>query len=58
MILSEPSTIENLPDNSPLRKKDIDKLKRFVINNFEALRRLADGEIDFLTEFKPNMILD
>lgn len=58
MILSKPPTIENLPDNSPLRKKDIEKLKRFVINNFEALRRLADGEIDFLTEFKPNMILD
>lgn len=42
MILSEPPTIENLPDVSPLRKK--------------ALRRLADGEIDF--KYKRDVTID
>lgn len=58
MLITPEATIENMPENSPLRKKDIYKLKRFVINNMENLLKLANGEIDYLTEFKPNMILE
>lgn len=55
MLLTNPPTIENMPNNSPLRKKDIDKLKSFVINNLDLLLRLANGEIDFTTEFLPQL---
>lgn len=55
MLLTNPPTIENFPDNSPLKKKDIDKLKIFVINNLDLLLKLAKGEIDYVTEFLPNM---
>ena len=44
-----------MPKNSPLRKKDIEKLESFVINNLELLLKLANGEIDFTTEFLPNV---
>ena len=57
MLIAPGTTIENFPENSPLRKKDIDKIKNFVINNMENLLKLANGKIDYLTEFKPNMIL-
>lgn len=57
MLISPTTNIENMPDNSPLRKKDIEKLRQFVINNMDSLLKLAKGEIDYLTEFKPNMIL-
>lgn len=56
MLLVNPPTIENLPDNCPIRKKDIDKIKNFVVNNLDLLLKLANGEIDYTTEFKPNMI--
>lgn len=55
MLLTNPPTIENMPNNSPLRKKDIDKLKSFVINNLDLLLKLANGEIDFATEFLPQL---
>ena len=58
MILSENPTIENMPENSPLRKKDIEKLKRFVINNLDLLIKLANGDIDYTTDFLPNMIIE
>jgi len=48
-------TIENFPNNSPLKKKDIKKLEEFVINNMEALLKLANGEIDYRTEFLPGI---
>ena len=51
MLLTNPPKIENMPKNSPLRKKDIEKLESFVINNLELLLKLANGEIDFTTEF-------
>ena len=54
MLLTNPPIIENFPDYSPLKKKDIDKLKKFVISNLELLLKLANGEIDYRTEFKPN----
>lgn len=55
MLLTNPPKIENMPKNSPLRKKDIEKLESFVINNLELLLKLANGEIDFTTEFLPNV---
>ena len=55
MLLTNPPTIENMPKNSPLRTKDIEKLKSFVINNLELLLKLSKGEIDFATEFLPNL---
>lgn len=56
MLLTDPPSIENMPSNSPLRKRDIEKLEQFVINNLDNLLRLANGEIDYLNDFKPNMI--
>ena len=58
MLLTNPPSIENYPENSPLRKKDIEKLERFVVNNLDALISLSKGEIDYLTEFKPNIITE
>lgn len=58
MLLTNPPSIENYPENSPLRKKDIEKLGRFVVNNLDALISLSKGEIDYLTEFKPNIITE
>ena len=58
MLIANVLTIENMPENSPIRKRDIDKLFRFVVNNMENLLKLANGEIDYLTEFKPNMIIE
>ena len=55
MLLTNPPRIENMPKNSPLRKRDIEKIERFVINNLELLLKLANGEIDFTTEFLPNV---
>ena len=55
MILGNPPSIENFPQNSPLRKRDIEKLQRFVLINLELLLKLANGEIDYTTEFLPNM---
>ena len=55
MLLTNPPTIENMPDNSPLKSKDIKKLKQFVVNNLELLLQLANGQIDYITEFLPNM---
>lgn len=55
MLLTNPPTIENMPDNSPLRNKDIDKLKKFIINNLDLLVKLANGEIDYISDFLPNM---
>lgn len=56
MLLTNPPTIENMPSDSPLKKKDINKLEKFVINNLDLLLKLANGEIDYTTDFLPNMI--
>ena len=55
MLLTNPPTIENYPKNSPLKKKDVEKLKIFVVENLEQLLKLAKGEIDYTTEFLPNI---
>ena len=56
MLLTNPPTIENMPKNSVLKNKDIKKLERFVINNIEQLLKLANGEIDYINDFLPNII--
>ena len=54
MSLTNPPKIENFPNNSPLRKKDIEKLECFVIKNLDLLLKLAKDEIDF-AEFLPKL---
>ena len=58
MLLTNPPIIENFPENSPLKKKDIEKLEKFVITNLELLLKLANGEIQYTTEFLPNMKIE
>lgn len=55
MLLTNPPTIENMPDDSPLKKKDIEKLEKFVITNLDLLLKLANGEIQYTTDFLPNI---
>ena len=57
MLLTNPPTIENFPKCSPIKNKDIKKLEIFVIKNLDNLLKLANGEIDYESEFLPNMIL-
>lgn len=56
MLINDPEQIENMPDNSPLRKRDIKKIQDFVNNNMELLLQLANGEIDYRSEFLPNIV--
>lgn len=56
MTLTNPPTIENLPKKKNISNKDIEKLKQFVINNLENLLKLANGEIDYRTQFLPNVV--
>lgn len=56
MLISNPQQIENLPSNSRLRKRDINKIQMFVINNQKLLMQLANGEIDYRTQFLPNIV--
>lgn len=57
MTLTDPPMVINLPDNTNLKSKEIDKLKLFVLANLDNLIKLANGEIDLTTEFKPSMIV-
>lgn len=45
-----------MPNNSPLRSKDIKKLKAFVVNNLDLLLELANGEIDYDPGFLSKVI--
>ena len=54
MTLTNPPQIENMPERTLLRAKDINKLKKFVIDNLELLLSLYNGNIDFRTQFYPN----
>ena len=54
MTLTNPPKIENMPERTSLRTKDINKLKQFVVDNLELLLSLYNGQIDFKTEFYPN----
>ena len=51
MLITNPPVIENFPKNSPIKTKDLNKIKQFVIDNLDLLLRLANGEIDYTTEF-------
>ena len=55
MLLTNPPQIENMPSNTPLRSKDIKRLESFVVNNLDLLLKLANGKIDFVTEFLPDL---
>lgn len=55
MLLTNPPTIENMPRNSPLKSEDIEALKMFVVNHLEDLLLLANGEIDYTSEFLPRI---
>lgn len=57
MTITNPPEIFNFPDNSPLKKKDIDRIKKFVIDNTQLLLDLANGKIDYRTDFLNNVIL-
>lgn len=54
MIISDPPIIENM-ERTILRKKEIDKIKNFVLENMDLLLALCRGEIDYRTDFLPNM---
>lgn len=56
MLLTDPPTIENPPQHYDLKPKDLELLKKFVIENLDLLLKLANNEIDYRTQFLPNMI--
>lgn len=56
MTLTNPPVIENFPRKHNVSTKDIRALREFVIMNMDLLLKLANGEIDYQTEFLPNMI--
>lgn len=56
MLLTNPPTIENYPQHSDLKTKDLELLEKFVILNMDLLLKLANNEIDYRTQFLPNMI--
>ena len=56
MLLTNPPTIENMPQKSPLKRRDIEILEQFVIDNLEGLKAVADGTWDFRSQFIPNMV--
>ncbi len=47
LLLANPPEIENMPDNTPLKKKDLEKLKDFVASNLEKLLKLANVSSGF-----------
>lgn len=55
MLLTNPPTTENIPANTQISKRDLDKLKSFVINNLELLIKLCNREIDYRKDFLPNV---
>lgn len=56
MQLTNPPKIENLPQKLDISTKDIQILEKFVIANMDLLLKLANNEIDYTTEFLPNMV--
>lgn len=55
MLLTNPPTIENYPQRPDLRARDLELLKSFVVMNMDLLLKLANGEIDYRTQFLPNI---
>ena len=56
MLLTNPPKIENFPRNPDIKAKDLMLLRKFVILNLDLLLQLANNEIDYRTQFLPNMI--
>lgn len=57
MLLTKDATVENFPSNSPIRKKDMEKLKTFVIDNLDLLLDLANGKIKYDESFMDSLII-
>ena len=51
MLLTNPPTIENFPEKSPIKAKDIARLQKFVVDNLDLLLKLSNGEINFVEDF-------
>lgn len=56
MQIANPPKIENFPKNADVSTKDLEILEKFVITNMDLLLQLANNEIDYRTEFLPNMV--
>ena len=56
MQITNPPKIENFPKNADVSAKDLEILEKFVITNMNLLLQLANNEIDYRTQFLPNMI--
>jgi hypothetical protein len=56
MLLTNPPTIENPPSHYDIKPRDLELLKQFVVANMDLLLKLANNEIDYRTQFLPNMI--
>lgn len=56
ITITDPPIVENLPRRPLIKKREIDVIRRFVIDNMEDLRKVADGEMDYTTEFFPKML--
>lgn len=56
MLITDPQNIENIPSNSILRAKDIEKLRQFVKANQKNLLLLANKKISYLDDFLNNMV--
>ncbi len=56
MSLSKHPEIIHFPDNADISSQDIKMVTAFVIINYELLVRLIHGEIDYRTQFIPNIV--
>ena len=55
MLLTNPPTIENYPRHPDIKPRDVELLKEFVVANMDLLLKLSNSEIDYRTQFLPNM---
>lgn len=56
ITLTKPPQIKNLPQKNDINNEDIEKLKQFIDDNFDNLLELANGKIDYQTQFLPNVV--
>lgn len=56
MLLTNPPVIEHFPRKSNLKKKDLDKIRQFVIDNMDDLLKIARNEMSYRREFLPKML--
>ena len=55
MLITNPPVVENMPKNAMVNAKDLKALENFILNNFDLLRKLADGKISYRKDFLPNI---